>query len=246
MARFVRYAVRLALVAVVAWLGWMSRAWAQDGPHRAGLVVRFGDGTVETRCVSFAGPAISGAELLARAGLSAIVDYNGGMGGAVCSIKGQGCAFPREDCFCKCQGSTCEYWAYYHWQDGRWLYSDVGASSFQVTDGAIEGWSWGKGNFSSGTEPPVIRFEEICAASAVAGGAGGNTVAMSAPAAPATAEQIAPRPDAETSARSRPPATGTTRYASFALFAAALAGGWVWIWTRRRRAATASAVGRKA
>lgn len=236
MARFVRYAVRLGAVAIVAWLGWTLQAWAQDGPHRAGLVVRFGDGTVETRCVSFAEPTISGVELLARAGLSALVDYNGGMGGAVCSIEGQGCAFPREDCFCRCRGNTCEYWAYYHWQDGRWLYSDVGASSFQVTDGAVEGWSWGQGNFSSGTEPPSVRFDEICAAS-VAPAASGVAPA-NAPAGPAMAPRAAPQPDM-TGAMGGTAAVAT-RYASFAVFMMILAAGWAWLLGRRKRSPATS------
>jgi hypothetical protein len=211
------------LVAVLAATAWLPPiAAAQAGPGRAALVVRFADGAVETRCVSFAEPTISGADLLARSGLPLIVDSNSGLGGAVCSIKGQGCAFPGQDCFCQCQGRTCEYWAYYHLKDGRWVYSDVGAGNYQVADGAVEGWSWGKGNFTSGTEPPAARFADICTAP-VAAGSAASTAGAERSAAPVPGEPAA-----------------LPRYASFLLFVAALAGGWVWTLARRKRSPRAA------
>ena len=143
-----------------------SAAHAQGGDHRAGLVIRYGDGSVQTRCVSFSEPSITGEELLQRSDLAVTLDYNAGMGGAVCSINNQGCAFPLQDCFCKCTGITCEYWAYYHRTGDGWQYSQVGPSAYQVTDHALEGWSWGSGNFSSGTEPPAKSFDEVCPAPA--------------------------------------------------------------------------------
>ena len=135
---------------------------AQEDTHRAALVIRYDDGRVQTRCVIFTEPSITGEQLLQRSGLAVIMDYNSGLGGAVCSINGSGCGYPAQDCFCHCQGAQCEYWAYYHWGNGGWQYSSVGASNFQVTDGALEGWSWGPGNFSSGTEPPLVSFSDIC------------------------------------------------------------------------------------
>jgi hypothetical protein len=135
---------------------------AQGGGNRAALVVRAGDGSVQTKCVSFSEPAISGEGLLNRSGMTVVINSNSGQGGAVCSINGYGCAFPTQDCFCKCQGKNCEYWAYYHWVGGAWQYSQVGATGYQVKNGALEGWSWGQGNFSSGTIPPTVKFEDIC------------------------------------------------------------------------------------
>ena len=88
---------------------------AQGGGNRAALVVRAGDGSVQTKCVSFSESAISGEELLTRSGMTVVINSNAGLGGAVCSINGYGCAYPSQDCFCKCQGVKCEYWAYYHW-----------------------------------------------------------------------------------------------------------------------------------
>lgn len=206
---------RLALLIAAAWLLLPATAWAQAGPNRAALVVRFADGAVETRCITFDAPTISGAELLARSDLPVIMQHSSGLGGAVCSIRGQGCAFPNQDCFCKCQGSTCEYWAYYHGRDDGWAYSDVGAGNYQVTDGAVEGWSWGKGDFSNGTPPPPLRFADICP--------------LRSAAAPVQAGSPADRQSAEGAAP-------WLRYASFLPFAAALVGGWAWLLSRRRAA----------
>jgi hypothetical protein len=136
-------------------------AAAQGGTNRAALIVRYEDGSVETKCVAFSEPAITGEELLQQSGLAVVMDYNALAGGAVCSIKGVGCSV--QDCFCRCQGADCQYWAYYHWVDGGWQYSQLGASGYRVKNGSLEGWSWGPGNFSSGTEPPATKFEEICA-----------------------------------------------------------------------------------
>jgi hypothetical protein len=157
-----------------------SVAHAQGGDHRAGLVIRYGDGSVGTQCVSFNEPSLTGEELLQRSGLAVTLDYNAGLGGAICSINNQGCAFPVKDCFCKCTGLTCEYWAYYHWT-GAWQYSQVGASAYQVTDGALEGWSWGAGNFSSGVEPPPLTFADVCPTPATATATTTPTATATAP-----------------------------------------------------------------
>ena len=141
-----------------------SAAHAQGGDHRAGLVIRYADGSVQTQCVAFSEPSITGEELLQRSGLAVTLDYNAGLGGAVCSINNQGCAYPIKDCFCKCTGIQCEYWAYYHRTAAGWQYASSGASSFPVNDGALEGWSWGAGNFSSGVEPPARGVQRsLCA-----------------------------------------------------------------------------------
>ena len=169
--------------------------------------MRFADNSVETRCVAFSEPSITGAELLTRSGLQII----GSGGGAVCSIAGAGCAFPTQDCFCRCQGLTCEYWAYYHWVGG-WQYSQVGAGGYTVTDGAVEGWSWGAGNFSSGVEPPVVAFDEVCAPPATATP---TATATATPTATATAtvrppqDQTPPQVVFETDAPEVPPGACT-------------------------------------
>lgn len=131
----------------------------QGARHRAGLVIRFGDGSLTTRCVSFGEPSISGVELLERAGLSIRVDTGSSIGAGVCRIEQQGCEQGRS-CFCQCEGSTCAYWQYFHLQNGAWKYSNLGASMYQVSDGAVEGWAWG-----NNVAPPVMSLDQICAGS---------------------------------------------------------------------------------
>lgn len=127
-----------------------------SGQYRAALIVRYGDGGVQTRCVAFDEEEIGGDELITRSGMDFAVDD----AGAVCSINGEGC--PSDDCFCECPFPNCEYWAYYQWDGGSWIYSNVGPSFSKVRDGSIEGWSWGEGDFNQGVEPPVMAFDQIC------------------------------------------------------------------------------------
>jgi len=131
---------------------------AQTVQHHAGLVLRFGDGSVVTRCVSFGEPSLTGAELLMRAGLSVVLDLNSSIGAGVCKIGNQGCDRGKS-CFCQCEGSTCAYWQYFHLQSGAWKYSNLGAGVYQVYDGAVEGWAWG-----NNVAPPVMSLGQICAA----------------------------------------------------------------------------------
>lgn len=133
-----------------------------EGPNRAALVVSFGNGIVQSRCVAFPEASITGQDLLLRSGLGPVTSPEG----AVCAIEGQGC--PPDDCFCACPFPDCEYWAYYHWQGGNWVYSNIGAFAHAVTDGALEGWSWGEGDFTQAEPPPVIAYEDICPAAAPA------------------------------------------------------------------------------
>ena len=133
--------------------------WAQ-GPHRAGLVVQFPDGQVETLCVEFAEAEITGAHLLDRSGLTGIQDYSSGLGAKVCKIEETGCDYPGENCWCQCQGSPCAYWNYWQWKDGRWVYSPVGASDRRLRDGDIDSWVWGDGQ----NPPPPVSLDEICQA----------------------------------------------------------------------------------
>ncbi len=213
----------LVLIGVV-WLAVSARLspdlLAQQGPNRAALVVRFSDGSVQTACVSFDTPSISGAELLTHSGMQAIMDYNSGLGGAVCSVNGDGCAYPRQDCFCQCQGLDCEYWASYHWIDGAWQYSQVGAGSYQITDGTLEGWSWGQGDFSSGEPPPQVVYADICPQSAL----------------PAQAQEIsAHKRSAAQTTSSLPDNTALpSSYVLYIPVAALLVGAYVWVFARRK------------
>jgi hypothetical protein len=131
--------------------------------HKAGLVVQFGDGRVETRCITFEEEVLNGAELLARSGLEVVLDPASSMGVTVCQIEGEGCEVPVEACFCQCMGGgECAYWNYFYRDDGEgeWAYSALGAALRKVSDGSVEAWVWGDGG-----SPPAdeLRFETICA-----------------------------------------------------------------------------------
>ncbi len=136
-------------------------ARAQD-QNEAGLVVVFGDGRVERQCVTFAEESISGYDLLQRSGLPFSVEA-GAIGPTVCSIDKEGCSFPAESCFCRCQGSPCIYWSYWRLEDvGTWRYQSLGAGNTQVRNGDVEGWHWAAGTTQKAEEPPVVSFADIC------------------------------------------------------------------------------------
>lgn len=158
MARIVSLA--LSLLALSSLIG----ISAADGPNQAGLVVQFGDGRVETRCVSFEGDQIMGADVLALSGLDAVVDPSSGMGITVCRIEGEGCSYPAEPCFCQCMsGGECAYWNYFFRDAGQadWTYSALGAAIHAIKPGSVEGWVWGDGHTPPDKE---ITFEVICPA----------------------------------------------------------------------------------
>lgn len=155
-----RYFLFLSLLVVLGVLPSLPAGRSAE-TNQAAVVVAFGDGRVESRCVDFSETAISGLDLLDRSGLSYVVDANGGNGAAVCQIDGTGC--PAGNCFCECSGGgDCIYWSYWLRLTGVWQYSLIGASSSVVTDGTIEGWSWGPGNPGSAIAPPDLAFSDVC------------------------------------------------------------------------------------
>lgn len=151
---------------------WPPQLAAQDA-NQAALVVRFGDGNVQTRCVSFDEPQISGYDLLLRSGLDVTADVQGA-GALVCAIDGAGC--PASNCLCQCQGGgDCIYWSYWLQNGGQWQYSQGGASMVQVQPGAVQGWSWGPGAVNEAIAPPPTAFEDVCQAPVTATSAPTNT-----------------------------------------------------------------------
>jgi hypothetical protein len=139
---------------------------AQLRPPQAGLVVRFGDDSVETRCVDLgSNGTLTSEQMLRQSGLDVTVAFDPGAGAAVCKIGQEGCNYPSEGCFCQCTfapGQPCRYWAFYHLGPNGWVFSQQGASSFTVRDGSVQGWSWGPGGVGAGVEPPLVDFETIC------------------------------------------------------------------------------------
>ncbi len=153
-----RFKTSIACLAAIATLvltlgvGSLSRATAQQS-NRVGLTIMFGDGSVVTSCVEFNEAEISGYEALKRTGLSLITSFDSGMGAGICKIEDQGC--PKASCM------TCDapnYWSYWHLVGNSWSYSQLGASSYTVQNGDVEGWCWGTGD-----PPPVRTFDQICA-----------------------------------------------------------------------------------
>jgi hypothetical protein len=186
---------------------------AAQTESRAALIVQFGDGSYTTRCVSFAGDSVAGLELLMRSGLRVAL-----WGGAVCEIQGEGCSFPAEPCFCECQGPSCQYWSYWHWQDTGWTYSQVGSGDYRVHDGDFEAWLWGDAQ----TPPATLSFAEICGPSAAA-----TTALGESPPSPEDSETRV--------ASSRPSSPGPSpeQYAVFALMAILLVAGFWFLRGRR-------------
>jgi hypothetical protein len=121
--------------------------------NRVALVVAYGNGVVDTRCVSFSENEITGYDVLQYADLPLEVSYSS-MGAAICKIGNVGC--PADDCFCD---SPPNFWSYWHLKDGKWAFSQLGASNYRVSNGAVEGWIWGKG---LSNPPDLITFDEIC------------------------------------------------------------------------------------
>jgi hypothetical protein len=158
--------VLLAIFSIILVFLWMlpDGTLAQDG-NQAALVIRHGDQDVQTMCVDFSEPEISGLELLQRSGMDLTLDVQG-LGAAVCSIQQTGC--PANDCWCQCKGGgDCIYWSYWLKDGDQWQYSQGGASIYSVNDGDIQGWSWGPGAVSQAYSPPDLSFEDVCQESMV-------------------------------------------------------------------------------
>lgn len=118
-----------------------------------GLVIKHGDGRIVTRCVTYEGSSISGIELLRSSGLT--IDISDSyMGQRVYGIDGEGTKGDWD--------SGTYFWAYFHQTNGTWRYSQVGAGSYQVGAGSVEGWVWAKQSTGYLATLPSITFEQIC------------------------------------------------------------------------------------
>ena len=155
----------LAAIAILFALLLIPGPGLAQGPNRVGLVVKFGDGGVEKRCIEFSESEITGLEVLQRSGLG--VEYMvSGPGAMVCKIGRDGCPPPYNsynDCLCQCPGgANCVYWSYWHLKNGGWEYSSAGASGYKVKNGDVEGWVWAKGEVGSAPQPPSTSFDDVC------------------------------------------------------------------------------------
>ena len=151
--------VILGLPLLALFLVITNQGMAQES-NQAGIVVHLGESESLSRCVTFTEEDISGLELLERSGLATEIRVEG-MGSLVCSINDTGC--PANDCFCECRGgSECIYWSYWQESTEGWQYARLGASSYRVSSGEIEGWSWGPGSLTDAIAPPALTFDQIC------------------------------------------------------------------------------------
>lgn len=145
----------------LAVLGALSPAMRAEDANRAALVVRFDNETVAMECIAFSEPQITGYDLLTRSDQSIVAQFQGSRGAAICAIGGTGC--PVDDCFCQCKsGDDCVYWSYFRKVAGSWQYSQQGAVAAIVTNGSVDGWSWGPGSLTGAIAPPEVTFEEVC------------------------------------------------------------------------------------
>jgi len=157
-ARWLACSALLTLVlAALCFAPLIAEAQEPDA-NQAVLIVDYGGGKVDSRCVSFAKESISGVELLELSGIPIKIGSTM-MGVQVCEIAGVGCDPAREQCFCKCVGTSCTYWNYFQWRDGVWKYSPVGASQRTLRDGDADLWMW-----SDGKRLPDISPEGLCPA----------------------------------------------------------------------------------
>jgi hypothetical protein len=143
---WIRFSLALALLAFSA------PALAE----RVGVVVDYGNGTVESRCAFFS-PGDSAEGALLSAGFPAeIASYV--FGDALCGIGAVGC--PASDCFC-----SASWWSYSYESGGSWKSSNVGIGSpddngFPVLrDGSLIGFKW---TSAWGDAPSSMSFAEAC------------------------------------------------------------------------------------
>lgn len=158
--------VRILAILVVGWaaLSSIPAPMNAQAANKAALVIRHAEGDVQTACVTFEEPQISGLNLLSRADLDLVINVQSG-GALVCKIKETGC--PASDCWCQCKGGgDCIYWSYWHILEDGWTYSQGGAAVYMIEDGSVDGWSWGPGSITEAVPPPDITFDEVCLAEA--------------------------------------------------------------------------------
>jgi hypothetical protein len=177
--------------------------------NKAAIVVRFADGSSQARCVDFAESQLTGLQLLQRAGYPVVLAQVVGQGAAVCKIGADGCD-PNSCLVCQ----PPKYWSYWHLDGGQWRYSNVGAATYAVKPGTVEGWAW-PGNVT----PAVKTFAEVCSPAASATATPIPPTATTAPiVAPPTATSPAAPPTATLT--TAPPTATPTRPASQAVAAA--------------------------
>jgi hypothetical protein len=151
----------LAVTLAMLWLLSFAQSSLAQSPNQIALVIIHGDGSATTRCVESGEQELSGYDVLQNSQLSLNIDA-GSMGTAICSIDGEGCNAPQEDCFCGMNRNPPVYWSYWHVVNGQWEYSPMGAGNTVAQPGTVEGWIWGTGSVNTDAPPPAYSFDQIC------------------------------------------------------------------------------------
>lgn len=150
-----------ALLVLIALTGGAGPAQPARAAGAVGIVVRHGDGRILYAYVPLTSDHMTGAEALQQSGLTLNIAAGSAYGTAVCAIDGEGCASPREDCFCKSYGSPSFFWHYYlRGPDGAWRTASIGAGNRAVHDGDVDGWSWTSGD----SDLPPVTVAQIATA----------------------------------------------------------------------------------
>lgn len=196
----------LTLCLLAAWAAGPSDSARAARPNGVGLVVRHGDGRIIYVYVEFAGPSITGAELIQRSGLPLVVSSSGALGVEICSIDSEGCS--SENCFCKSYGTPSFYWHYYKLNaDGSWANESVGPTSHVLHDGDVDGWSWTSG--ASGL--PTTSIDQIAKLNGVDRSAAPTPTLAPKPTAPPPTPAPTPTPTPTPRVAALPPTAASTK-----------------------------------
>jgi hypothetical protein len=150
-------ALAVAVSSVAPVVAAPTAACAQGAP-RAVLVVDTSS-QILRYCVTLDDESVTGIELITLASRQYGLSYRLGFGGAaVCMLAGTGTT--GDDCF----EEHPDFWGYWRGSNsGGWTWSSTGAASTTVSNGDVEGWSWGSGNDgSTHPAPPSTRFAAVC------------------------------------------------------------------------------------
>jgi hypothetical protein len=148
--------LRLPFASAAALLGLLAFAHATHASnvHHAALLIEHSSGRILTRCVSFLEDQISGFQLVQRSGVEYQAQPFGSMGEAICQLDYEPQPVPSN-----CLG-TGAYWQYYHRTPGGWTQSSVGASTWMLHDGDMDGWHYA----AAAGQPPNVTYDAVCGA----------------------------------------------------------------------------------
>ncbi len=143
----------VALLVAVTWsVLTVGATSAADATRAAGFIVDTGDGDPVYVVVTFDEP-VSAIDLLREADIGAVTVDFGGLGEAVCEIRGKGCDVSTcRQRLCQTGDPESPFWQYWRQGDAGWTLSPLGASDVEPADGDIGAWVW------IGTKPDLAAI----------------------------------------------------------------------------------------